>query len=148
MFKQTLKVKRLHPDAQIPQYQSAGAACFDLHAVMDATAIVSGASPLTVRTGLAFEIPAGHVLLVYSRSGDGFNRNVRLANCVGVIDSDYTGEVQVKLTGDYSAMMTVEPGQRIAQAMLLKLPDVTIEEVFELAETERGANGFGSTGNK
>ena len=148
MFKQTLKVKRLHPDAQIPQYQSAGAACFDLHAVMDATAIVSGASPLTVRTGLAFEIPAGHVLLVYSRSGDGFNRNVRLANCVGVIDSDYTGEVQVKLTGDYSAMMTVEPGQRIAQAMLLTLPDVTIEEVFELAETERGANGFGSTGNK
>lgn len=148
MFKQTLKVKRLHPDAQIPKYQSAGAACFDLHAVMDAAAIVSGASPLTVRTGLAFEIPPGHVLLVYSRSGDGFNRNVRLANCVGVIDSDYTGEVQVKLTGDYSAMMTVEPGQRIAQAMLLKLPDVTIEEVFELAETERGANGFGSTGNK
>ncbi len=148
MFKQTLKVKRLHPDAQIPKYQSAGAACFDLHAVMDAPAIVSGASPLTVRTGLAFEIPPGHVLLVYSRSGDGFNRNVRLANCVGVIDSDYTGEVQVKLTGDYSAMMTVEPGQRIAQAMLLKLPDVTIEEVFELAETERGANGFGSTGNK
>lgn len=148
MFKQTLKVKRLHPDAQIPKYQSAGAACFDLHAVMDAAAIVSGASPLTVRTGLAFEIPPGHVLLVYSRSGDGFNRNVRLANCVGVIDSDYTGEVQVKLTGDYSAMMTVEPGQRIAQAMLVKLPDVTIVEVTELAETERGANGFGSTGNK
>lgn len=148
MFKQTLKVKRLHPDAQIPQYQSAGAACFDLHAVMDSPAIVSGASPLTVRTGLAFEIPPGHVMLVYSRSGDGFNRNVRLANCVGVIDSDYTGEVQVKLTGDYSAMMTVEPGQRIAQAMLVKLPDVTIEEVTELAETERGANGFGSTGNK
>lgn len=144
----TLKIKRLHPDAVIPQYQSSGAACFDLHAVMNEPAFVSGASPLTVRTGLAFEIPPGYVLLVYSRSGDGFNRDVRLANCVGVIDSDYRGEVQVKLTGDYSAMMSVEPGQRIAQAMLVAVPDVTIEEVIELSDTERGANGFGSTGHK
>ena len=142
-----LKVKRLHPDAIMPKYQSAGAACFDLHAIC-------GHNPIVVPerevfdTGLAFEIPQGWVMLIFSRSGDGFKRDLRLANCVGVIDSDYRGEVKVKLTYDGCAEegAVIKHGDRIAQAMLVQLPQVDLVEVGELSTTERGEAGFGSTG--
>lgn len=150
-----LKVKRLHPDAIMPKYQSAGAACFDLHALItavpgfehDGRSQIMGDS-MTLRTGLAFEIPQGWVMLIYSRSGDGFNWGIRLANCVGVIDSDYRGEVQVKLARDVyqGARRVIKHGDRIAQAMLVQLPQVDLVEVSELSVTERGEAGFGSTG--
>lgn len=149
-----LKVKRLTPGAKLPTRATPGAACMDIHA--DATywndnclaygcEIKPGAG-LTFATGLAFEIPAGHVLLVYSRSGHGFNHQVRLANCTGVIDSDYRGELMVRLVNDGGSAFRVRPGDRIAQAMLVKLPDVELIEVDELSETARGAGGLGSTG--
>ena len=84
--------------------------------------------------------------MIYSRSGHGFKNDVRLANCVGVIDSDYTGEVKIKLTIDNEEGFIVEHGSRVAQAMIIKLPSVQLVEVDELKTTERGANGFGSTG--
>lgn len=140
---QTLKFKRLSPQAVPPTYATEGAACFDLTAIARS---VSG-NTATYSTGLAFEIPTGHVLLVYSRSGHGFKSDMRLANCVGVVDSDYTGEVMVKLTHDSGdAPDWPWVGDRVAQAMLVKLPSVTLEEVEELHSTKRGANGFGSTG--
>ena len=147
----TLRVKRIHPHAILPKYQTAGAACFDLHAVnVQRVQPTFHSVPQTFHTGLAFEVPAGHVLLIFSRSGHGFNLDTRLANCVGVIDSDYRGEVQVKLVRDanqYSReWLNVENGDRIAQAMLVPIPEVVIVEVDELSTTERGANGFGSTG--
>lgn len=136
-----LNIKRLHPDAKLPVYSSAGAACFDIAAlhggIVDPTARFS--------TGLAFEVPADHVMLVFSRSGQGFNSDVRLANCVGVIDSDYRGELMVKLTADGRAFNVMQ-GDRIAQAMVLPVRQVEFVEVEELAESERGAGGFGSTG--
>ena len=145
-----LKVKRLHPDAILPKYQTAGAACFDLHAVCDeGSKFVPPGSPEKFRTGLSFEVPAGHVMLIYSRSGHGFGLDTRLANCVGVIDSDYRGEVHVKLTRDSSenvVWLGVSTGDRIAQAMILPIPLVEIVEADGLSETERGTNGFGSTG--
>lgn len=148
-----LRVKKLHPDAVLPRYATNGAACFDLHAVTDSAPGVQvlHGSPLTVRTGLAFEVPAGHVMLVYSRSGHGFKNNVRLANCVGVVDSDYRGEVLVRLACDdplYSLdkALTIKHGDRIAQAMLVQVPTVDIELAETLSDTERGAGGFGSTG--
>jgi len=145
-----LKVKRLHPDAILPKYQTAGAACFDLHAVCDeGSKFVPPGSPEKFRTGLSFEVPAGHVMLIFSRSGHGFGLDTRLANCVGVIDSDYRGEVHVKLTRDSSENVTwlgVSTGDRIAQAMILPIPLVEIVEADGLSETARGANGFGSTG--
>jgi dUTP pyrophosphatase len=145
-----LKVKKLHPDAIIPQYQTAGAACFDLHALVerDEGMIVTVGIPTTIRTGLAFEIPAGHVMLIYSRSGHGFNADTRLANCVGVIDEDYRGEVQVRLTRDVSTTspIRVKRGDRIAQAMVIPVQRVSLVEVDGLSETERGVSGFGSTG--
>jgi len=139
-----LKIKRLHPDAIMPTYGSDGAACFDLYAINAGTVC----EPIEFRTGLSFEIPAGYAMMIYSRSGHGFSFNVRLANCVGVIDSDYRGELIVKLTTDYGdyAFLKVSPGDRIAQAMLIPVPRLTLVEVDELSETVRGAGGFGSTG--
>lgn len=143
-----LKIKKLHPQAMVPAYASAGAACFDLHAVVtdDCPIAECGGFIATYRTGLSFEIPQGQVMLVFSRSGHGFKDNIRLANCVGVIDSDYRGEVMVKMTGDGSKMPHFAHGDRIAQAMLVPVEQVLFEVVDELSSTERGNGGFGSTG--
>lgn len=144
-----LGVKRLTDTAILPAFATAGAACFDLHADLkseDGCEQIIFSYEHIFRTGLAFDIPKGYALMVYSRSGHGFKNDVRLANCVGVIDSDYTGEVKVKLTIDHDGSFTVSHGDRIAQAMLIKVPCVQLLEVDELKTTERGANGFGSTG--
>ena len=90
-------------------------------------------------------------MMVYSRSGHGFNRNTRLSNCVGVIDSDYRGELLVKLTMDDEFIdpeieLEVKQGDRIAQAMLIPIEQVSFEMVEELSETKRGTGGLGSTG--
>lgn len=149
-----VKVKKLHQDAIIPQYATSGAACFDLHAVGDGMLpIGDGGLPVefygavTFRTGLSFEIPPGHAILVYSRSGHGFKHDVRLANCVGVIDSDYRGELIVKLTNDGDETFIVRKGDRIAQAMIVPVPAVEFVESDSLEDTERGEGGFGSTGS-
>lgn len=146
-----LKIKRLHPQAIIPEYQTAGAACFDLHALAEGGFGYEGLpveffDGATFKTGLAFEVPPGHVMLVFSRSGQGFKHDTRLANCVGVIDSDYRGEVLVRLTNDGAEPFIVNKGDRIAQAMLVPIPQVEFVLVEELSETERGTNGGGSTG--
>lgn len=139
-----VKVKRLSDDATMPTYGSSGSACFDLYAAHYAT--VYEAAALAIGTGLAFEIPTGHALMLYSRSGHG-KLGVRLANCVGVIDSDYRGEVKVMLANDgYEGAYTVKKGDRIAQGMIVKAPVVLLVETAELSETKRGAGGFGSTG--
>lgn len=145
----TLRIKRVHPDAQIPQYATAGAACFDLHAVEENDAFK--AHPVDqhaaiFRTGLAVEVPPGYVLKIYSRSGHGFNHAMRLSNCVGVIDSDYRGEILVSLRADANYCPKVRTGDRIAQAMLELAPRCELIEVDELSETARGQGGFGSTG--
>ncbi len=145
-----LKIKKLHPAALLPTYATPGAACFDLYALPenDEAVPVRFGLPSTIPTGLAFEVPEGHVMLIFSRSGHGFNNDTRLANCVGVIDSDYRGEVKVKLTRDQSISddTVVKHGDRIAQAMVIPLPKVAFEVVEELGETQRGNGGFGSTG--
>lgn len=141
-----VKVKKLHPCAIIPQYQSEGAACFDLHACGLPT---FGRHTATFCTGLAFEIPSGFVMLVFSRSGHGFNHDARLANCVGVIDSDYRGEVKVKLRHDNEKGLfpIIRDGDRIAQALILPIPKIELAESEDLSDTIRGSNGYGSTGN-
>lgn len=151
-----IKIKKLHSAAIIPKYATDGSACFDLHAVTVKGAQIIGAlcnhgEPVVCGTGLSFQIPAGHVMLIFSRSGHGFNNEIRLANCVGVIDSDYRGEVMVKLTKDYhwkddnQPAPIVRPGDRIAQAMVVAYPRVEFVEA-DLSDTKRGAGGFGSTG--
>jgi dUTP pyrophosphatase len=140
-------VKKLHPDAIIPRYATDGAAAFDLHSVEDRQAGPKGWSPATVSTGLAFEIPADHVMLVFSRSGHGFKNGVRLANSVGVIDSDYRGPVMVRLHNDGPEWFDIDKGDRIAQAIIMPIVRADLIEVSELSDTNRGDGGFGSTGN-
>ena len=139
-----VRIKKLDVDAKTPTYASDGAGCFDLYALHRAG--VNEFRPQIIDTGIAFEIPPGYAMFVFSRSGHGFNHDVRLANCVGVIDSDYRGSVKVKLTADPGSGLFVEPGDRIAQAAILPVPNIHFEEVGALSETARGANGFGSTG--
>lgn len=142
-----IKLKKSHPAAITPGYATAGAACFDLHAIIDKGPVyIDQCSPATIRTGLEVEIPQGWVLKIYSRSGHGFKNGVRLANGTGIIDSDYRGEIMVRLVADAGGALYVKHGERIAQAMLEKCQQVTFEEVSELSETERGRGGFGSTG--
>lgn len=151
-----MKVKKLFPDAQLPAYATEGAACFDLHAYpegwaphhIDNGVRIDPGQAYTFRTGLSFEIPEGQAMLVFSRSGHGFNHGARLANAVGVIDSDYRQEVLVRIhvDGQHGPGLVVRPGDRIAQAMLLPARQIKFEEVDELSETKR-KGGFGSTGS-
>jgi dUTP pyrophosphatase len=147
-----LKIKKMYPDVSLPQYATSGAACFDIRAYNTdkqfITALENGDSAI-IDTGLQFEIPEGYAMLVYSRSGHGFKSDVRLSNCVGVIDSDYRGELKVKLHQDFTEgdlPFIIMHGDRIAQAMIVELPKVEIEEVDCLSDTDRGEGGFGSTG--
>lgn len=141
-----LNVLRMHKDVKLPTYATDGSGCFDLYANG-----LSGYSDCaaTYNTGLKFEIPEGYVMLVYSRSGHGFRDNIRLANCVGVIDSDYRGELMVKLTNDSEEVGMIKMpvhGDRIAQALIVPIPKVEFVEVAELSSTVRGEGGLGSTG--
>ena len=140
-----LKVKRLTGTARSPTYAHWGDACFDIYS--DGLKSISGTTQVH-ETGLKFEIPNGYAMMIYSRSGMGFNDNTRLANCVGVVDSGYVGEVMVKLTRDDGCINTFQykRGDRIAQAMLIPVPVVEFEEVDDMEDTERGDGGFGSSG--
>lgn len=145
-----LKVKKLHPNAQLPKYMTDGAAGFDVRAIIedtDSSKVEPGKSAL-FRTGLAFEVPEDHVMLAFSRSGMGFKHDLRLSNCVGVIDSDYRGELFVKLAydGPIGTDYTVQDQERVLQCVLIEAKQFDIVEVTNLSETIRGENGGGSTG--
>lgn len=153
-----IKVKRMYDGVQLPEYATDGSACFDIRAYATvhedlqykASVEVANGDTVTFNTGLQFEIPEGYVMMIYSRSGHGFNNSVRLSNCVGVIDSDYRGEVKVKLIGDFNngdKPLIVKHGDRIAQAMIIPVNKAVFEDVDELTKTERGIAGFGSTGS-
>lgn len=137
--------KKTLPNARVPQQASADAACFDLFAAHGA--IIHPGEANTIDTGLAFDIPIGHAMMVYSRSGHGFKYGVRLGNCVGVIDADYRGSVYIRLHNDSPYEFRVEAGDRIAQAMVIQVPySYEFYETDNLSETLRGAGGMGSTG--
>lgn len=141
-----LKVKKLHPGAQLPVYGSDGAACFDLHMFGERMEHPTDRCAAIFGTGLAFEIPVGWCLKLYSRSGHGFKNGMRLSNCVGIIDADYRGEVMVSLRTDSGIAPMIRQGDRIMQGMLERVERVSFVEVRELSNTARGAGGLGSTG--
>lgn len=141
-----IKIKRLTETAKLPVYSSDGAGCFDFFADLFGVGIALLKGSVSISLGVSVEIPKNHVLLLYSRSGHGFKHGVRLVNCVGVIDSDYRGELKAALHIDREGKMPIEHGDRICQGMIIPIPHVKFVEVSELSETERGAGGFGSTG--
>lgn len=139
-----INIQVLHEDAIIPKYGSHGAACFDFYSI-ESNDIYPGKGVI-FKTGLAVEIPEGHVLLIFSRSGHGFNYDTRLSNATGVIDSDYRGEIMIKLHCDGDRVLHIERGDRIAQGIVIPYLPVGFEIVSSLSKTSRGSGGFGSTG--
>ena len=141
-----LRMKRVRPEAQLPQRQTEGAAGYDLCACVEAPVTLEPGVGFSFPTGFAAEIPAGLVGLVFCRSGLGVKHGVSLPNCVGVIDSDYRGELIVPLRNCGDKTYTIQPGERIAQLVLVPVCLPAVAEVEELSETQRGTGGFGSTG--
>jgi len=136
-----VRIKRLHPDAVIPKYAKAGDAGMDLTAVE----MSKEWNVVTYKTGLAVEIPEGHVGLLFPRSSV-YKTSMILSNCVGVIDSGYRGEIMLKFRSTESNK-AYEVGDRVGQLIILPYPQVEFEEVENLSSTERGSGGYGSTGS-
>ncbi len=149
MDKMTVRVKKLHKDAILPRYGSAYAAGADLHALTEAefVSIAPGETKL-IRTGVALEIPTGFAGFIYARSGIATKRGLAPANKVGVVDSDYRGEVMVSLHNHSGEVQQISSGERIAQMVIAPYLTAVFTEAEELDDTERGAGGFGSTGRK
>ena len=143
---QFISVKKLHPMAKLPTYGSVEAAGADLYACLETAVEIQPGDTAWISTGIALEVPKGCAGLVYARSGMATKRGLAPANKVGVIDSDYRGEVKVVLLNHSKEVQIVEPGERIAQFVIT--PVLTPSYVFadELTETDRGIGGFGSTG--
>jgi len=146
-----LKIKavsdKIGKDIPYPFYATAGAAAMDLCACVDAPVEVAPRALVSIPTGIAIALPsAEYVALVFARSGLGIKHGIALSNGVGVIDSDYRGELTVGLVNHGDVPYTIQPGDRIAQLMVLPILRPTLTVVEELDETERGAGGFGSTG--
>lgn len=145
-----LKIKPISPmigrEIPIPYYATKGAAALDLHACIEKPVTIPAGEQALIPTGLAVAILENHVGIVAVRSSMGIKRGVTLSNGIGVIDSDYRGPLHVGLHNLNKDPYTVEPGDRIAQLMIVPVSRQEIEVVDELPETERGERGFGSTG--
>lgn len=144
-----VKIKLLRPAAKIPEYKSAGAAACDLSSAEEAPVTINPGETVTIHTGIAIEPQSTHVvMLIYPRSGLATKHGITMANTVGVVDEDYRGEIIVPLINNSAAPYTITPGERIAQMMFTPVMKADFIETDTLSETERGANGFGSTGTK
>lgn len=146
-----LKIKAVSPkignEIPFPYYASTGAAAMDLHACIDEALVLKAGQRAMIPTGIAIALPdAGYVALVFARSGLGIKKGICLSNGVGVIDSDYRGELSVGLLNTSDADYVVNPGERIAQLAVMPVVQAELERVDSLDETERGTGGFGSTG--
>lgn len=144
-----VKVKKLRKGASLPVLGSKTAAGADLHACLDYDIkSIPCHSTVKIPTGIAVEIPDGYFGAVFARSGLATNRGLRPGNCVGVIDSDYRGEVMVALHNDLDTNQMIENGERIAQLVIIPCPLIEYCEAPELSDTDRGDSGFGSSGTK
>ncbi len=142
-----LKIKKLNQNATIPSYGSTCAAGADLYSSEGELTFAPGETKL-VHTGIAMEIPDGYVGLIYARSGIATKRGLAPANKVGVIDSDYRGEIMVSLHNHSDNQAKIEAGERVAQIVITPYLTVNFVETDTLDDTERGEGGFGSTGTK
>lgn len=140
-----MRVKRINDKAIIPTYGSENAAGMDMYSIENVT--IKPHQTIMVHTGICMEIPDGYFGALYPRSGLAVKSGLRLANCVGVIDSDYRGEIIVALHNDSTVSQEVLEGDRIAQLIISPYArPISLEEVEELSRTDRGSGGFGHTG--
>ena len=143
----TVKYKVLDPRAKTPVYATSGSAAADLCAVLDEPLTVQPMQRVLVPTGLAIELPGAHaVALVYARSGLSIKHGLCMANGVGVIDSDYRGELRVPMVNLSDTPYTIQPGERVAQLCIAPVWQAAFTTADALSDTDRGAGGFGSTG--
>ena len=146
MAQMRINIKRLTDTATIPTRQYDGDAGYDLYADIQEPIIIKPHTTEFIHTGIAIEVPDGYFGAVFARSGLASKQGLRPANCVGVCDSRYRGEYMVTLHNDSIAARIVSPGDRIAQLVVMPYLSVEFNEVVELSDTERGEDGFGSTG--
>lgn len=146
MNKLNIKIKKLNENATIPTYGSEFSAGADLYALSDERVEIKPGETVFVHTGLSFEIPEGYGGFVFARSGLACKKGIAPANKVGVIDSDYRGEVMVALHNHSDTAVFVENGERIAQIVFLPYAAAEFVLCDELKDTVRGEGGFGSTG--
>ena len=141
-----IRIKRLREGAQIPTYGTEYSAGADLYACLDASASIAPGQTVKIPTGIALELPEGTAGLVFARSSLGTKRGLAPANKVGVIDSDYRGELMVMLHNHGTETQTIAHGERVAQLLVVPVFTPGFVEAEELSDTDRGAGGFGSTG--
>ncbi len=143
-----LKIKKVRENAKIPTRGTDGAAGFDLYACIDEPMTLNKGDTALIPTGIAIAVPNKYAAFIHSRSGLSIKKGICLLNSVGVVDSDYRGEVCVGVIKATDGPYTIEPFERIAQMVIKPVEIPTLVETTELDETDRGAGGFGSTGTK
>ena len=143
---QSLRIKKLEEGAKIPFRATLHSAGIDLYALLKEPVEIGSHEICQIHTGIACEIPIGFAGFIFARSSLGIKHGVTPANCVGVIDSDYRGEIIVGLINQLDTPFIVQPGDRIVQLIIMPVMTPDIEEVEELTPTRRGTGGFGSTG--
>lgn len=143
-----LKIKKVKENAKIPTRGTDGAAGFDLYACIDEPLTLNQGDTAFIPTGIAIAVPNGYAAFIHSRSGLSVKHGICLLNSVGVVDSDYRGEVCVGVIKATKESYTIEPNERIAQMVIKPVEIPTLVETDELDETDRGIGGFGSTGTK
>ena len=143
----TLKIRKVREGADIPKIATPGSAGMDITACIDGEVTVKSGETVGFPTGIAIELPVGFAAFIYARSGLAIKHGLSPANCVGVIDSDYRGEIIVGLHNSSADDYVIKPNERIAQLIVGELPLVTVEECENLSDTLRAAGGFGSTGS-
>lgn len=141
-----IKIKRNKLSSQVPTYGTDFSAGADLYCAEERSIIINPHTSQFIDTGIAVEIPVGYVGLVFARSGLSCKQNLRLANSVGVIDSDYRDSIKVALYNDGDISRQIECGERIAQIIIMPYLKCSFIETSDLSKTERGASGFGGTG--
>ena len=144
-----LKIKKLRENAKIPFRATEGSAGMDLFACIDGPVTLAGGEKAVIPTGIAIALPSAELgAFIFARSGLAIKHGIGLLNSVGVIDSDYRGEICVGVINQLSEPYTINPGERIAQMVIMPVSLIPVTEVEELDETERGSGGFGSTGKQ
>lgn len=143
-----IEIKKLNDSALLPSRGSEQAAGWDLYSNNAETVTIEAHKTIMIGTGLAMAIPDGYFGAIFARSGLATKQGLRPANCVGVVDSDYRGELIVSIHNDTDESKTIAPHERIAQLVVMPYLSVEFEEKDTLNETQRGEGGFGSTGTK
>lgn len=144
----TLKIKKLTETAVVPVRATEGSAGLDLSADISESIVLNGGDTAVIPTGIAIEIPEGYVAYIFARSGLSIKHGITLLNAVGVIDSDYRGELKVGVINLKKEPYEIKQGERIAQLVIMPVSLMPVEKALELTDTKRGDGGFGSTGKK